>query len=79
MPSDPNPKFCTVSKLRDQDRVDLRTSSFSMGATLRTGATFLIIDAGVADGRVEPALLPMYTDERTRERQLPAHYVGNVG
>ena len=50
-----------------------------MGATLRTGATFLIIDAGVADGRVEPALLPMYTDERTRERQLPAHYVGNVG
>jgi len=23
-------------------------------------------------------LIPMYTDERIRERQLTAHYVGNV-
>jgi succinate dehydrogenase/fumarate reductase flavoprotein subunit len=35
-------------------------------------------DAGVADGRVAPALLPMYTDERIRERQLTTKYVGNV-
>ena len=35
-------------------------------------------DAGVADGRVSPALLPMYTDERIRERQLTTEYVGNV-
>ncbi len=37
-----------------------------------------VVDAGVADGRVAPALLPMYTDERIRERQLTSHYVGNV-
>ena len=35
-------------------------------------------DSGVADGRVSPALLPMYTDERIRERQLTTVYVGNV-
>ena len=35
-------------------------------------------EAGVADGRVAPALLPMYTDERIRERQLTTQYVGNV-
>jgi len=32
----------------------------------------------VADGRVAPALLPMYTDKRIRERQLTTKYVGNV-
>jgi succinate dehydrogenase/fumarate reductase flavoprotein subunit len=37
-----------------------------------------VVEAGVADGRVAPALLPMYTDERIRERQLTTHYVGNV-
>ncbi len=37
-----------------------------------------VLDAGVADGRVAPALLPMYTDERIRERQLTTEYVGNV-
>ena len=35
------------------------------------------VDAGIA-GRVAPALLPMYTDERIRERQLTTNYVGNV-
>jgi len=34
--------------------------------------------AGVADGRVAPALIPNYTDPKVRERQLTAHYVGNV-
>jgi succinate dehydrogenase/fumarate reductase flavoprotein subunit len=34
--------------------------------------------AGVGDGRVSPALIPMYTDPEVRERQLTAHYVGNV-
>ena len=37
-----------------------------------------VIDADVADGRVAPALLPMYTDERIRERQLTTKYLGNV-
>ncbi|MGD8395781.1 MAG: FAD-binding protein [Candidatus Eiseniibacteriota bacterium] len=34
--------------------------------------------AGIGDGRVSPALIPMYTDPEVRERQLTAHYVGNV-
>jgi succinate dehydrogenase/fumarate reductase flavoprotein subunit len=34
--------------------------------------------AGVADGRVSPALIPDYTDPQVRERQLTANYVGNV-
>jgi succinate dehydrogenase / fumarate reductase flavoprotein subunit/L-aspartate oxidase len=34
--------------------------------------------AGVASGRVAPSLIPMYTDARVRDRQLTAHYVGNV-
>jgi succinate dehydrogenase / fumarate reductase flavoprotein subunit len=37
-----------------------------------------VTEAGVADGRVSPMLIPMYTDERVRERQLTAHSVGNV-
>ena len=37
-----------------------------------------VIDAGVSDGRVAPALLPMYTDERIKERQLTTEYVGNI-
>ena len=35
-------------------------------------------EAGVADGRVSPALIPDYTDPQVRERQLTANYVGNV-
>ncbi|MBD3234452.1 MAG: FAD-binding protein, partial [candidate division Zixibacteria bacterium] len=35
-------------------------------------------DAGVGDGRVAPMILPNYTDERIRERQLTAHYVGTI-
>ena len=34
--------------------------------------------AGVDGGRVAPALIPDYTDPAVRERQLTAHYVGNV-
>jgi succinate dehydrogenase/fumarate reductase flavoprotein subunit len=34
--------------------------------------------AEVSEGRVAPALIPMYTDEKVRERQLTANYVGNV-
>jgi len=37
-----------------------------------------VVASGSADGRVSPMLIPMYTDERVRERQLTAHYVGNV-
>jgi len=37
-----------------------------------------VTDAGVGEGRVAPALIPMYTDEKVRERQLTATYVGNV-
>jgi len=35
-------------------------------------------EAGVPGDRVAPALIPDYTDTRVRERQLTAHYVGNV-
>jgi len=35
-------------------------------------------DAGVADGRVAPMLLPDYTDPRVRRRQLTAHYEGTL-
>jgi len=35
-------------------------------------------DAGVAEDRVAPMLLPDYTDPRIRERQLTAHYVGTL-
>lgn len=35
-------------------------------------------DAGVADGRVAPMILPDYTDPRIRERQLTSHYVGTL-
>jgi succinate dehydrogenase/fumarate reductase flavoprotein subunit len=34
--------------------------------------------AGVGADRVAPALIPDYTDPAVRERQLTAHYVGNV-
>ncbi len=34
--------------------------------------------AGVADGRVAPAIIPDYTEEQVRERQLTSNYVGNV-
>jgi succinate dehydrogenase/fumarate reductase flavoprotein subunit len=34
--------------------------------------------AGIADGRVSPAIIPNYTDPEVRERQLTANYVGNV-
>jgi succinate dehydrogenase/fumarate reductase flavoprotein subunit len=37
-----------------------------------------VTDADAADGRVAPALIPMYTDEKVRERQLTTNYVGNV-
>jgi hypothetical protein len=37
-----------------------------------------VTEAGVANGRVSPMLIPMYNDERVRERQLTAHHVGNV-
>jgi len=34
--------------------------------------------AGVASGRVSPAIIPDYTNPEVRERQLTANYVGNV-
>jgi succinate dehydrogenase / fumarate reductase flavoprotein subunit/L-aspartate oxidase len=34
--------------------------------------------SGISDGRVAPAIIPDYTDPAVRERQLTAHYVGNV-
>jgi len=34
--------------------------------------------SGCSDGRVAPAIIPNYTDARTREKQLTANYVGNV-
>jgi len=34
--------------------------------------------AGVSGGRVSPAIIPDYTNPDVRERQLTAHYVGNV-
>ena len=34
--------------------------------------------AGITDGRVAPAIIPDYTEEQVRERQLTANYVGNV-
>jgi hypothetical protein len=37
-----------------------------------------VTDVGVADGRMSPMLIPMYTDERVRGRQLTAHDVRNV-
>ncbi len=46
--------------------------------TLEHVAKYNAEAAAVADGRVAPALIPLYTDERVRERQLTAHYVGNV-
>ncbi len=35
-------------------------------------------DAGVDNGRVAPMLLPDYTDERIKDRQYTAHYVGTM-
>ena len=35
-------------------------------------------ESGIETDRVAPALLPAYTEERTKERQLTTHYVGNV-
>ncbi len=35
-------------------------------------------DAGVADGRVAPMILPDYTDPMVRERQLTTRYVGTL-
>jgi len=35
-------------------------------------------DAGVGDGRVAPMLLPDYTLEHVKERQLTSHYVGTI-
>jgi succinate dehydrogenase/fumarate reductase flavoprotein subunit len=37
-----------------------------------------VAKAGVADGRVAPAIIPNYTEAEVRERQLTADYVGNV-
>ena len=37
-----------------------------------------IEEAGVADGRVSPMLLPDYTNPKVRERQLTTGYVGNM-
>jgi succinate dehydrogenase/fumarate reductase flavoprotein subunit len=37
-----------------------------------------VAKAGIADGRVAPAIIPDYTDPEVRERQLTANYVGNV-
>ncbi len=36
------------------------------------------VAAAGLEGRVAPAIIPDYTDPRVRERQLTAHYVGNV-
>jgi len=35
-------------------------------------------EAGVGDDRVSPMILPDYTDPIVRQRQLTAHYVGNL-
>ncbi len=35
-------------------------------------------EAGVADGRVAPMILPDYTDPRTRRKQLTTEYVGTL-
>ena len=37
-----------------------------------------VAKAGISDGRVAPAIIPDYTEEEVRERQLTANYVGNV-
>jgi len=37
-----------------------------------------IAKAGITDGRVAPAIIPDYTEEQVRERQLTSNYVGNV-
>ena len=37
-----------------------------------------VAKAGITDGRVAPAIIPDYTEEQVRERQLTANYVGNV-
>jgi len=35
-------------------------------------------EAGIADGRVAPMILPDYTDPRVREKQLTSQYVGTL-
>jgi succinate dehydrogenase/fumarate reductase flavoprotein subunit len=37
-----------------------------------------VAESGAGGGRVAPALIPNYIDPAVRERQLTAHYVGNV-
>ncbi len=37
-----------------------------------------VAKAGVAEGRVAPAIIPNYTDPEVRERQLTTNYVGNL-
>ena len=34
--------------------------------------------SGAGNGRVAPMLLPDYTDQRIREKQLTSHYVGTM-
>jgi len=48
--------------------------------TIEHAATYNkeVDDAGVADGRVAPMILPDYTDPRTREKQLTSHYIGTL-
>ncbi len=37
-----------------------------------------VAKAGITGGRVAPAIIPDYTEEQVRERQLTSNYVGNV-
>ena len=37
-----------------------------------------VADAGIEGGRVSPMLLPDYTDQRVKDRQLSSTYVGNL-
>ena len=37
-----------------------------------------VAKSGAGNGRVASAIIPNYTDPAVRERQLTAHYVGNV-
>jgi succinate dehydrogenase/fumarate reductase flavoprotein subunit len=53
-----------------------KDGALSLGHVTKYNAE--VEQSGVDQGRVAPALIPMYTDERVRERQLTAHYVGNV-
>jgi len=35
-------------------------------------------DAGIVTDRIDPMLLPDYTDPEVRKRQLTAHYAGTL-